>query len=191
MPRRNPKPDRSWTLLSSRQIADYRVVRLREDRYRFEPSGQENDFVVCESRDWALVIPITTEGQIVLVRQYRHGVREVVLETPGGILDPGETPEATAARELREETGYQASSIRLIGTMLPNPAINSARVHVLAAEGCRKVGEPQPDPFELIDVVLRPASEIPGMISTGQLSHGLVIAAFALAGMIRGDGLGK
>jgi 8-oxo-dGTP pyrophosphatase MutT (NUDIX family) len=176
-------PDRSWTLLSSRQIADYPVLRLREDRYRFEPSGQEGNFVVCESRDWALVIPITLDKQIVLVRQYRHGVRQVVLEVPGGILDPGETPEASAARELREETGYEAASIRLVGKMMPNPAINSAHVHVLVAEGCRKVGQPQLDPFERIDVVLRPCADIPGMIYAGEMSHGLVIAALALAGM--------
>ena len=155
-------PDRSWTLLSSRPIADYPVLRLREDHYRFEPSGLEGNFVVCESRDWALVIPITSDGQIVLVRQYRHGVRQVVLEVPGGVLDAGETPAESAARELREETGFAATSIRLIGKMLPNPAINSAEVHVLVAEGCRKVGEPQLDPFERIEGRSAAAGGYPG-----------------------------
>jgi ADP-ribose pyrophosphatase len=178
-------PDQSWKLLSTRQIADYRILRLREDRYRFEPTQQEADFVVCDSRDWALVIPVTPDGQIVLIRQYRHGVRQVVLEVPGGILDDGETPEASAARELREETGYGAESIRLVGNMFPNPALNTATVHVLLAEGCRIVGEPQPDPFERIDVILRPLADIPGMIAAGEIRHGLVIAAFALVGMLK------
>jgi len=173
-------PDRSWTLLSSREIAHYRILRLREDRYRLEPSGGEADFVVCESADWALVIPVTVDGQVVLVRQFRHGVRHVVLEVPGGILDPGETSEVTAARELREETGYEADTIRPLGKLMPNPALNTAYVHVLLAEGCRKVREPQPDPFERIEVVLRPLRDIPKMIASGEVCHALVIAAFAL-----------
>ena len=184
-------PDQSWTLLSTRQVADYRILRLREDRYRFEPTQQEADFVVCDSRDWALVIPVTPDGQVVLIRQYRHGVRQVVLEIPGGVLDDGETPEASAARELREETGYAAESIRLVGKMFPNPALNNAYVHVLLAEGCRMAGEPQPDPFERIDVILRPLADIPSMIAAGEISHGLVIAAFALAGIVRTNGLSK
>jgi ADP-ribose pyrophosphatase len=184
-------PDQSWTLLSTRQIADYRILRLREDRYRFEPTQREADFVVCDSRDWALVIPVTADGQVVLIRQYRHGVRQVVLEVPGGVLDDGESPAAGAARELREETGYAAESIRLVGKMFPNPALNNAHVHVLLAEDCCKTGAPQPDPFERIDVVLRPLAEIPAMIATGEIRHGLVIAAFALAEMIGTCGAGQ
>lgn len=160
-------PDRSWTLFSTRQIADYRILRLREDRYRFEPTHQEANFVVCDSRDWALVIPVMPDGQVGLVRQYRHGVRQVVLEVPGGVLDEGETPETSAARELREETGFEAEKIEAVGKMMPNPALNNAHVHVLLAEGCRKVGEPQPDPFERIEVVLRPLTDIPAMIASG------------------------
>lgn len=177
-------PDRSWTLLSTRHVADYSVLRLREDRYRFEPTQAEADFVVCESRDWAMVIPLTPDGQVVLIRQYRHGVRQVVLEVPGGVLDPGETTEAGAVRELREETGYAAEKIRVVGRMFPNPALNNASGHVLLADGCRRVGEPQFDPLEQIEVVLRPLADIPAMIASGEIRHGLVIAAFALAGMI-------
>ena len=177
----NIMPDQSWTLLSSRQVADYRILRVREDRYRFEPTQAEGNFVVCDTRDWALVIPVTPDGQVVLVRQYRHGVRQVVLEVPGGVLDDGESPEASAARELREETGYAAETIRLVGKMFPNPAINNAHSHVLLAEGCRLAGGQSLDPFERIDVLLRPVADIPVMIATGEIRHGLVIAAFALA----------
>ncbi len=184
-------PDQSWTLLSTRQIADYRILRLREDRCRFEPTQAEADFVVCDSRDWALVIPVTPDGQVVLVRQYRHGVRQVVLEIPGGVLDDGESPEASAARELREETGYAAESIRLVGKMFPNPAINNADVHVLLAERCRVAGNQSLDPFERIDVILRPLADIPAMIAAGEIRHGLVIAAFALAGMFGAGGTGR
>lgn len=173
-------PHQSWTLLDTRQIAQYPVLRLREDRYRFEPTGAESCFVVCDSADWALIIPTTADGQLILIRQYRHGVRDVVLEVPGGVLDSGELPEDAARRELREETGYEPGRTRYLGKMLPNPAINNARLHVVLAEDCRWVGVPQLDPFEQIEVVLRPLAEVPAMIRSGEINHALVIASFAL-----------
>lgn len=177
-------PDKSWKLLSSRQIGDYRVLRLREDHYLFEPTQAEADFVVCDSRDWVLVIPVTTDGEIALIRQYRHGVQQVVLEVPGGVVDPGETALATAARELREETGYEAQELRLLGRLMPNPAINNAFLHVVLAKQCRRVGEPHFDPLERIEVMTKPINDVPAMIACGEMSHALVIAAFALAGMV-------
>ncbi|MBC8872024.1 MAG: NUDIX hydrolase [Planctomycetes bacterium] len=179
-------PQDSWTFLGSRYVGEYRVLRLREDRYRFEPSGDEADFVVCESADWVLVIPFTADGQVVLVRQYRHGVQQVVLEVPGGIVDENESPMETAARELQEETGFTAESIQVIGRLMPNPALNDAYCHVAVATGCRRTAEPSFDPMEKIEVVLTASSEIPSLIRSGELSHAQVIAAFALLQMAEG-----
>jgi ADP-ribose pyrophosphatase len=179
-------PDRSWTYLSTRQIADYRVLRIREDRYLFHPAERECTFVVCESSDWAMVVPVTPDGQVVMVRQFRHGVRQVVLEIPGGVLEPGEAADAGAARELREETGYECQSIRILGRLLPNPSTNNAGLHVALAEGCRPTAAQNLDPLERIDVVLRPLSDIPSMIASGEICHAQVIAAFVLAGYAAG-----
>jgi 8-oxo-dGTP pyrophosphatase MutT (NUDIX family) len=178
-------PDKSWTFLNSRSIADYSFVRLREDWYRLEPTGAEAPFVVCDSADWVLVIALTTDEQVVLVRQYRHGIREVVLEVPGGIIDAGESLEQAAARELREETGFTAERVRVLGRMIPNPAINSASCHAVLAEGCHRTGEPTPDPFEKFEVLLCPLAGIPEMIRSGELRHALVIAAFGLMQAMR------
>ena len=182
-------PENSWTLLGSRPVSEHRIFRLRYDRYRVEPAGAERDFVVMEAPDWVNVVPLTPDGQVVLVRQYRHGNRRVSLEVPGGMVDPGESPEAGALRELREETGYVAQRIRLLGRVSPNPAIQNNLCYMYLAEDCRPTARCEPELFERIEVVLRPLAEIPELIRSEEIFHGLVINAFAFMGLAhqRGD----
>lgn len=162
-------------------MAEHQVVKVREDRYRFEPGELEADFLVCESSDWVVIVPITTDGKVVFVRQFRHGVREVVLEIPGGLLDGRESPEEAAGHELREETGYEAARLSKVADLLPNPALNTAHCHVVVAEGCRLVREQNLDPLEQIEVVLHPLAEVPELIRRGRFVHAQAIAAFACA----------
>lgn len=173
-------PEKSWTLLGSRPVSEHRIFRLRYDRYRVEPSGGELDFVVMEAPDWVNVVPLTPEGQVVLVRQYRHGNRRVSLEVPGGMVDPGESPEAAGLRELREETGFVAERMRLLGRVAPNPAIQNNWCYMYLAEGCRPSATPQPEEFERIEVELRPLADIPALIEREEVFHSLVINAFKL-----------
>lgn len=176
--------EQSWTLLGSRYVSDHRVFRVRHDRYRFEPSGRERDFVVLDASDWVNVVPMTAQGEVILVRQYRHGVRRACLEIPGGMVDGNESPQEAAVRELEEETGFAPQEVRLLGRIDPNPAIQGNSCHMFLAEGCRRVAEPQWDPFEHIEVLLRPRSEIPDLIRRGQISHGLVLNALAFVGLV-------
>jgi 8-oxo-dGTP pyrophosphatase MutT (NUDIX family) len=138
----------------------------------------EHDFYVIESRDWINIIPITVDHQVVMVRQYRHGSREVTLEIPGGLVDSGDTPETAAARELLEETGYQAAEYVKIGAANPNPAIFNNRCYTFLARNVARVRDPMPDQTEDIEVVLIPLSDISELIRTGKIDHTIVVAAF-------------
>lgn len=172
-----------WTLLKSGPPVDYQIFRLRRDRYRLEPANAERDFVVLDTPDWVNVVPLTLEGNVVLIRQFRHGVRETVIEIPGGMVDHGEEPAAAALRELGEETGYAAERIRSLASVWSNPAIMNNRCHLFMAEGCRLVAPPRFDSFEQIEVFEASRKEVSEMVAAGQIAHSMVVAALAFAGL--------
>ncbi len=106
------------------------------------------------------------------------------MEIPGGMIDDGEEPEAAAARELQEETGYVAETIRPLARVVPNPAVQNNYLYLFVADGCRNTGKTQLDAFECIDVFESPLADIPELIRSGQINHAMVIAAFAFLGLV-------
>lgn len=173
-----------WRPVRSRRVHDCRVFDLRQVRFAAPDGRDEADFYVVEAPDWINVVPLTAEGEVVLIRQYRFGVRDVTLEIPGGMCDPGEDPATAAARELLEETGYRGR-IEPLGSVHPNPAIQSNRCWSYVARDAVRVGDPEPDPHEAFEVVLRPAAEVPDLIRSGAITHSLVVTAFHLLGLAR------
>lgn len=171
----------SWRRLDSERLARCGIFDL--DTVRFEPAdgGAVRPFYVLSAPDWVNVIPTTDDGRIVLVRQFRHGIEAETLEIPGGMCDPGESPEDAARRELHEETGYEARSIEPIGWVHPNPPLQTNRCFSFVARGLVRGGPARPDPLERITVHEVPASEIPDLVRDGRITHALVLAAFLLA----------
>ena len=169
-----------WLCIRSQSKQSFRVFSIRTDTAISPRTGIEHEFYIIESRDWVNIIPFTSDHRVVMVRQYRHGSREVTLEIPGGLVDPGDTPEEAAARELLEETGYQAKKWTKIGVLNPNPAIFNNRCHTFLAQDIKKISAATPDQTEDIEVVLIPLVDIPELIRKGKIDHAIVIAAFSL-----------
>lgn len=180
-----------WPRIRSQQNQSFRVFSIRTDTAISPRTGTEHDFYLIESRDWINIIPITNDHRVVMVRQYRHGSRRVTLEIPGGLVDPGDTPEQAASRELLEETGYQAEEWAEIGVVNPNPALFCNRCYTFAARKITKVRDPMPDQTEDIEVALIPLSEIPALIRNGQIDHAIVISAFSLYLLQNPKGMAK
>ena len=169
---------RPWQITHSKPVVDCRIFKVRKDVTVNPRTGQPHDMFVVENPNWVNVIPLTPDEQVVMVEQWRHGTRSVHLETPGGLMDDGETPEQCARRELLEETGYEAGEVVRLGTVHPNPAIQNNLQHYVLATNCRRVAAPALDHAEDIVVRLVPLSEVPDMIRTGKITHGIVIGGF-------------
>ena len=170
-----PKP---WTIVSTHCDKSYRVFNLRTDRACSPRTNRTHDFFVLESSPWVNIIPLTPKDDVVLVNQYRHGIQSVTLEIPGGLVEPDDTPEEAARRELLEETGYRYESLIPLGTVHPNPAIQNNLCYTFLARGVYPAERQNQDEREDIEVVLKPLSEIPRLIREGTITHSLVIVAF-------------
>lgn len=170
-----------WEQFEEETLLRYKVFHVRKSRRRSPRTGADIGFFLIDTPDWVNIVPITTNDEIVLVRQYRHGDKRIALEVPGGLIDPHETdPAQAAARELREESGYEAGTLERIGEMNPNPAIFSNRCYVYLATDCTRVGEPDLDPGEDIEVVTVPVTELDALIRDGAIEHSIVLGAIAI-----------
>jgi ADP-ribose pyrophosphatase len=167
-----------WQVISTKRNQSYRVFNLRTDRARSPRTRKEYDFFILESLPWVNVIPLTSKNEVVLIRQYRHGIRDVTLEIPGGLVENNDTPDQAALRELREETGYSTSKMVSLGFVHPNPAILNNRCFTFLAKDVRLVDGQKQDEKEDIEVLLRPLSKVSDLIRDGSITHALVLAAF-------------
>ena len=119
--------------------------------------------------------------------RYRHGLHEVCLELPGGIIDPGESPKDGAVRELAEETGYVVSEVDSLGFVHPNPALQSNKCHLFLATGAELKLEQKLDSGEDIEVRLEPLKKVPELIENGIITHSMMVSAFLRLFLTRGS----
>ena len=134
-------------VLSSKSVYQGRVVQLRVDRVE-EPGGVIAEREIVDHAGSVVVLPILPDGQVLLVQQYRHAVRQRLWELVAGGIEKGETPLRAAARELREETGYSADRLKKLFDFYPSPGVMSERMFLVEARGLRPaLACPEADEF--------------------------------------------
>jgi len=165
-----------WKRKSTRRLADCRVFSVSESVSVCPRTSQEHRFYYLDTADWVNIVPITSQQEVVFVRQFRHGSEDITLEIPGGMVDAGEDPEVAAVRECLEESGYEAGRVESLGVLNPNPAIFPNRLHTYLARECSRVTEIANTSTEHTELVLVPIADLQRMLQSGEISHALVAA---------------
>lgn len=178
---RGDEPHPPWEVLRSEILVESRFLRVRREHVRASTGHEIPEYFVLDVPDFVVVLALTVERQVILVRQYRHGLGRAVLELPAGIIDDDESPTETAARELSEETGYQADRLESVGVVHPSASRQSSSTHCFLAFDCRLVGQPHGDPTETISLHLVSLEEVVALARRGELP-----VAPSLAGLFLG-----
>src|SRR6266540_1959450 len=164
-------PLKPWKVLET----SYFRPRFRIDKCELA-NGNLLDATIFEFRSWANIVALTQNNELVLVKQYRHGICDVLLEFPGGVVEDGEDPKDGAKRELLEETGYQASRWIEVGQIYPNPALQTNTLYCYLALEAEKVSGQSLDAGEDIEVQLMPLDELVELAKSGEFRHALMNA---------------
>lgn len=173
-----------WKCLEEKVFLDFPYVQIVErlcERSKPSATDEPHRFYVFRSQDWCNVIPVTEDGKIVVVRQFRAGTMSLTYEFPAGVVDAMDgDSERTALRELVEETGYEPTpnaTLLKLGTSHPNPALQDNQLHSLLVGPVKKVRPPSLDPTEEIIAEEKTLEELIELMKAGQFSHALAITS--------------
>ncbi len=172
---------RPWRIVSSEYRINTKFLRLRADRVELPSGVIVDEYFVRESRGFCVIFSLTAENDVLLVRQYKHGAAQIVTELPAGMIDPGESPEACAARELAEETGYTGAPPEFVRTFLADPTNATAHFHVFVVRDAVRTREQSFDVTEDIEVGLATVDEVRAMALDGRIAGSSQVAAILVA----------
>lgn len=172
-------PDRRERVVDSQHVYRGRAIHMRVDSV-VKPNGKKTTREVVEHVDCVVILPIDSKGNVLLVRQFRHAVGKELLELPAGSIDPGETPEQAAVRELREETGYKPGKLERLGGFYAAPGYCAEYLHFFRASQFEKSPLTAEDTDEIEVVPVSPA-DVPGLVASGKICDAKTIAGFRIA----------
>lgn len=167
-----------WTTEKTESILTTVVFEVTKHTNTNE-AGISGDYIIMNAPDWVITIP-EKDGYFLMVKQWRHGAKQLSVEFPGGVIDKGEDPETAARRELEEETGYKAGKLTKLGSVNPNPALFSNKVHVYLAENLTSTGKQHLDHDEFINYLEIPIEEVIQGMGTEEFPHALMGTALSM-----------
>lgn len=162
-----------------REIYTGRVVHLTAEEIVL-PNGHRMEIEIIRHPGASAMVPVTADGKVILLRQYRHAAGGFLIEVPAGKLDPGEAPEVCAARELTEEAGVVAGRLTRLASIVPAPGFADEVIHIYLAEELSPA-ETAHEASEVITLFRRPLEECLSMIATGEIVDSKSICALFLA----------
>lgn len=169
--------DMKWKTLSSEYIFNDRWFKVRKEKCETPEGIIVDPYYVYDFPTWVGALPVTEDGKLVMVRQYRHALGETILEIPGGCVDDTDKDfEEAVARELLEETGYIFSSYEYLGRISPNPSTNSNLLHMFLAKGGRKVASQKLDENEVMEVVLLSVDELKQLLRENKIIQSMHVS---------------
>lgn len=174
-----------WKVLDETTVIKDAWIDMRASTCRLPGGMVIAPFYVNHLPDFAVVVAVTPEHKVILVRQYRHGVEKVLLELPAGCIEPGEDPEAGAARELLEETGYKAGSMEFLFKIAPNASNCTSYAQCYLARDVFSAAAQQLDDTEALEVVEMEGEEVKRFLREGRFEQAVHVAA-----LYRAAGLG-
>ncbi len=171
-----------WKILSSEYLFNNLWFKIRKDKCE-TPGGKIVDpYYVYEFPSWVTALPVTEDGKIVMVKQYRHALGETCLELPGGCVDDTDKSfEEAIARELLEETGYVFSSYESLGNISANPSTNNNLMHMFLAKGGKKVADQKLDGNEEIEVVILGIDELKQLLKENKIIQAMHVTCILYA----------
>jgi 8-oxo-dGTP pyrophosphatase MutT (NUDIX family) len=159
-------------------LFEHPIVRI--DTVRIDTPAGPRDHARLHMPDWVNILAVTADNQVVFVRQPRSGAGVQTLEIPGGCVDPGESPDRAALRELREESGY-AGPLTSLGWVWSNPAIQTNRTWMYLVQPAVRVGPPNPDDEEDLALELHDADAVQALLDEGVVDHALAVVTLERA----------
>lgn len=180
------KENGAWEHLGSEKLLENPYFAVRSDRLRLPDGAIKDPYYVIERPDAAIVFPVTEDGEVVLVRQYRPPLGKMELGLPAGLVESGEEPEAAARRELSEETGYSGGEWEELGSLASSPSLKDNWAYLFLARGVERNSGQDLDEYERLELVEVPLAELPDLVYSG----GIVSSSGVAAAMLALDRLG-
>ncbi|EJF09092.1 NUDIX hydrolase [Pontibacter sp. BAB1700] len=171
-----------WKTLKSQVVFEHKWYTLRRDHVELPNGHVMDDYFVSVRPDVVLTFPLTEDGHVLFVRQYKHAAADIFIELPGGVIDAHETnPLEAAKRELLEETGYTTDDLEPVLQVIDNPTKDTNKIYYYIARNVREVAAQDLDESEHIEVLKVPLQEVEQMIMSGQVNVAGSIALCLLA----------